>query len=144
MGFLRPGQSLEGLEPGTYYLVLDGNTGRHIDFEVAHTAAVQAINVLCGPCPASDPDPDCGAAAAIVALLVRWKKNHPGPHLLASAALRAAAAKAKALRTAGEAASEGQGPKRPPSAPQALPPTPKRAAKRAKSGACPSASETKR
>lgn len=104
-------QSLEGLEPGTYYLVLDGNTGRHIDFEVADTAAVQAINVPVWTMPGVGIlTLIVAAAAAIVALLVRWKKNHPGPHLPPpSAALRAAAAKAKALRTAGEAASEGQG-----------------------------------
>lgn len=95
-------QSLEGLEPGTYYLVLDGNTGSRIDFEVADTAAVQAINVPVWTLPGVGIlTLIVAAAAAIVALLVHWKKNHPGPHLPPpSAALRAAAA--KALRSAGQ------------------------------------------
>lgn len=101
-------QSLEGLEPGIYYLVLDGKTNSRKAIEIQDIAEVQEIRVpvwtLTG---IGILAAGIAILAGVIALLYHWKKTHPAPRI-PSRALLAAVARAKALRQSRKEAEDGQ------------------------------------
>lgn len=104
-------RSLEGLEPGIYYLVLNGKTEKRQAIEIQDTAEIQIINV---PVWTTVGVGILGLVAALVlglaAFLIR-RRQRRGPSDLPppSVELIAAVSRAGAAQTAAETAPEASG-----------------------------------
>lgn len=120
-------RSLEGLEPGIYYLVLNGKTEKRQAIEIQDTAEIQIINV---PVWTTAGVGILGLVVALIlglaAFLIRRRQRH-GPSDLPppSVELIAAASRAGAAQAAAETAPEASGSEpQPDTTPDAEPETP--------------------